>query len=104
MLRTVSLGAALELQAASHPTRKVNMHSQPLRAWSLSNVSIRCDTHWWGFVLHLNEDATQLLERIDDFEGKLVDALGSEIKPIASLIKYYLKLRNVVIKAEDQGQ
>lgn len=75
-----------------------------LQRWSIENVEITCDTHWWGFELHLNEDATKLLELIDKFAGKLIGALGEEVKPIADLIKLYLKIRNVVIKAEDRGQ
>ncbi|WNG60366.1 hypothetical protein F0U59_40895 [Archangium gephyra] len=80
------------------------MINQPLRTWSIDNVEIKGETHWWGFVLHLNEDATQLLEEIDKYAAKLTAALPAEAKPVASLIKYYLKLRNVVIKLEDKGQ
>ncbi|MGB7444879.1 MAG: hypothetical protein WA919_27740 [Coleofasciculaceae cyanobacterium] len=72
--------------------------------WSISNVKIQCDTNWWGFTLHLNEDATQLLEQIDKFADELVSALGSELEPIAGLIQAYLKARNIVIKAEDKGE
>jgi len=80
------------------------MTSPSLQLWSIDNVRITCDSHWWGFVLHLNEDATQLLEKITDLEVKLVEVLGEEVKPIAGLIQAYLKARNIVIKAEDRGQ
>lgn len=76
----------------------------PQLKWSIDNIQITFDSHWWGFQLHLNEDATQLLEQIDNWAGKLVNALGTEIKPIAKAIQLYLKLRNVIIKAEDRGR
>lgn len=41
------------------------MINQPLRTCSLDNVDIKGDAHWWGFVLHLNEDATQFLEELE---------------------------------------
>ena len=71
---------------------------------SIDNANISSDTKWWGYVLHLNEDATQLLEQIDKFGEKLTAVLPPEIRPISKAIKYYLKLRNVAIKLEDRGQ
>ncbi|MBM7116237.1 hypothetical protein [Archangium primigenium] len=79
------------------------MEQQSWNPFSIADVNVRLETHWWGFTLHLNEAATQLLEQIDKWEGYLVKVLGSELGPCASLIKYYLKARNLIIKAEDQN-
>lgn len=80
------------------------MSRLPAQVWSIENVRITSDEHWWGYVLHLNEDATQLLADIDEFAGKLAGAPPGELKPIGDLIKYYLMIRNDIIKSEDRGQ
>ncbi|MET0403851.1 MAG: hypothetical protein ABW123_15680 [Cystobacter sp.] len=68
----------------------------PNRAFDLSNVKIHLETKWWGFYLHLNEDATQLLEDIRDLAAQLLKLFGPElaapIKAAILLEKYWIKL------------
>jgi hypothetical protein len=80
------------------------LKSKPQQKWSIDNIHVSCETKWWGYTLHLNEDATQLLEDIDTWAGKLLGCLPGELKPVGKAIQMYLKLRNVIIKAEDRGE
>ncbi len=67
---------------------------------SLDSVSITITTHWWGFELHLNESAVQLLEDIRDLLGKLTKLLDPDLAPI---IKVAILLEKLWIKAVDRG-
>jgi hypothetical protein len=76
------------------------------RKFDPSNIKVTADTAWWGFTLHLNEDATQALETFDDVLAKVLKYALQEIPEldaIADLIIGYIKARNFIIKAEDQG-
>jgi hypothetical protein len=71
--------------------------------WSLNDVVVSFDSHWWGFTIHLNEAATQLLGQIDEWATKLIAAFGDELEGVGEIIVGYIKLRQAVIQAEDQG-
>jgi hypothetical protein len=30
----------------------------PQQKWSISDIQVKFDSHWWGFEIHLNEAAT----------------------------------------------
>ncbi|QIG95531.1 hypothetical protein [Bradyrhizobium sp. 6(2017)] len=81
------------------------MQQHSSRKWSLNDIEVTCDAHWWGFTLHLNEDATQALQDIDEWAQKLVSVLPGELDDgVTDLIKLYLKIRYYIIQAEDQGE
>jgi len=70
------------------------------QAFSLDNVSITGDIHWWGFVLHLNEDAVKLLEEIRDLAEKLAKYLDPEL---VLPVKIAILIEKEWIKLVDRG-
>jgi hypothetical protein len=72
----------------------------PNRAWDIANVRISCDAYWWGFALHLNEDAVQLLEQIRNLTELLIKWLGPELEVP---VKAAILLEKLWIKAVDKG-
>nr|MCH9688907.1 hypothetical protein [Deltaproteobacteria bacterium] len=77
-----------------------NTPLEPTVELSLSNVQIHVTVSWWGFEVHLNEDATQLLEDIRDLAAKLAKYLDPELAPVITAAMLVEKLW---IKAVDRG-
>lgn len=75
----------------------------PQQKWSISDVQVKFDSHWWGFEIHLNEAATKLLGDIDEWAEKIIGVLGDELEGIGEVIVAYIKLRQAVIDLEDKG-
>ncbi|XKH36501.1 hypothetical protein ACIU1J_19115 [Azospirillum doebereinerae] len=73
---------------------------EPSQAFQIDNVQISISTHWWGFELHLNEDAVQLLETIRDLAERLAKLLDPELAPV---IKLAILIEKEWIKLVDQG-
>jgi hypothetical protein len=65
--------------------------------WAVQGIEIHPVAKWWGFEIHLNPQACELVADITEELGKML-AKFPKLKPIGPLIKLYCKIRASLIR------